>query len=77
VANSDVTVTLELDSCVMEDCDQAAIYCQGHFDQERHHADKLNTKVQDASLIIRALLTRLEREGIHNADMLAAQEWLK
>lgn len=62
--------------CVMEGCDQEPQYCVGHFEEEMRVALVANSAVQGASLIIRALLTRLEREGLDNADMAAARDWL-
>jgi hypothetical protein len=62
--------------CEIGACDQDPMVCMGHYEEEIHRADAMTVKVQAASLLLRSLLTRLEREGIDNADMLAARQWL-
>ena len=63
--------------CIYEFCDQMPLYCEGHYQEMCSIANRQNDVIQSAGLIIRALLIRLEREGISNADMAAARDWLK
>lgn len=63
------------DFCVMEDCDQEPEYCRGHFEAEDKRANQMNNRVQEAGLLLRNLLTHLERAGVHNADVDAARRW--
>ena len=62
--------------CLMVDCDQDPAYCIGHYVEQEKIITRLNSRVQNGSVIMRALVALLEQEGIRNMDTLAAKDWL-